>query len=339
MQNSPFLSVVIPTYNVEKYIETTLGSIIAQAFFDYEIIIVDDGSTDNTVEKCRNFKVNNPTLNIEVYQMNHGGVSKARNIGIAKAKGKYLHFMDSDDEIMPDMYNLFYTLSEQHDYELIIGAVDIIKSTGTIVQTIRNDIKCLNKAHLVKWLRDISVADKDWMLNVVWNKWFRRDIILKKELKYKNICPGEDYEFVMQYLALCDSVYICSKPIYKYYQRGTASLLTRRYSHLSQIERRKVNWDTTQSTLASIGVFNPTFLIAEGISLYSAIYGDMHTDGNKSMMLKDYFKLNQYGCVSLYFKSRKTLMNSIIGVVFASKCTAFIQCYFIIKQSLEKLKA
>lgn len=331
------ISFIIPCYNGANTLLNGVESVVKQNIDDYEIIIINDGSTDNTHDVAQAIASKNS--HVIVLDKPNGGVSSARNLGINKATGNYIMFLDADDELMPDMYNIFYTLSKQYDYDLIIGAVDIIKPTGSILQTIQNDIRCLTKAHVVKWIRDITVADKDWMLNVVWNKWLRRDVILEKGLEYKNICPGEDYEFVMQYLALCNSAYICAKPIYKYYQRGGVSLLTRRYSHLSQIERRKVNWDTTQNTLASIGVFYPTFLLAEGFSLYSAIYGDMCTDENKSRMLKDYFKLKQYGCVSLYFKSRKTLMNSIIGAVFASKSTVLIHSYFIVKQYLERLKA
>ena len=339
MNNSPYLSVIIPTYNVEKFIEKTLYSIIEQSFRDYEIIIVDDASTDNTYQLCLNFKANNPSRNIEVFQLKHGGVSMARNFGISKASGKYIHFLDSDDEILHDMYNSFYDLSQHFNYDLIIGAVNIIKPTCTVVQTIQNDIDCQIKAKIVKWLREISVADKDWMLNVVWNKWFKRDIILFNHLHYKQICPGEDYEFVMQYLRYCESVFVSSKPIYKYYQRDSISLLSRKYSHKSQIDRRLINWETTQGTLALIGVFNPIFLFAEGYSLYCAICGDMYSDGSKNRMLKDYFRLNQYNCVSLYFKSRNTFANKIISSIFATRNTLFIRIFFVIKSLIKKLIA
>ena len=336
MINNPILSIIIPTYNVEKYIIATLHSIEVQTFKDFEVIIVDDDSSDNTYAICRTFMETHSSLRIECYQVPHGGVSKARNFGIGKSTGKYIHFMDSDDELEPDMYEMFYKLSLQHDYDIIVGAVNVIKPTEQSLMTIGTDINIINKAKIVHWLREITVADKDWMLNVVWNKWFKRSIIKENNLLYKNICPGEDYEFVMQYLAFCESGYICSKPIYNYFQRGTSSLLNRKYSHESQIERRTTNWNTTQNTLASIGVFNPSFLLAEGYSLYSSIYCDMRSGENIASKLEDYYQLKQYQCVSLYFKTRKGISNRIVGMVMASKITLLICALFKLKFMLEK---
>ena len=336
--NNPYVSIVIPTYNVEKYIEKTLHSIIAQTFRNYEIIVVDDASTDNTFQLCLNFKAAHSDACIEVYKLPHGGVSSARNFGIEKSRGEYLHFMDSDDELQNSMYETFHSLSIQCDYDILIGAVNVIKPNEAFLQYVESDIKCPTKAHIVHWLRELSIADKEWMLNVVWNKWFKRDIIMSNSLRYINICPGEDYEFVMRYLKFCRSAYISSKPIYKYYQRGTESLLNRKYSHGSQIERRVINWNTTQDTLASVGVFNPSFLLAEGYSLYSAICSDMRNGGNRRIMLKDYYNLKQYDCISLYFKSRNTFLTNVISVVFSSKNTLFICLYFALKRFIDKLK-
>ncbi len=336
MGDSPFLSVVIPTYNVEKYITATLGSIMAQPYKDYEIIIVDDGSNDNTTDICLEIKKSNPSVNIEVYKLPHGGVSRARNYGIRKSRGQYIHFMDSDDELLPDMYGCFFEQAKRNSYDLIIGGVNILKPLGVIKQNLPYDVDCPIKSKLVGWLRNITVEEKDWMLNVVWNKWFKRELIIENTLEYKDICPGEDYEFVMRYLSLCKSVYVVSKPVYNYYQRGSVSLLNRRYSHGSQIERRTVNWETTQVSLAEIGVFNPSFLIAEGYSLYSAMCADMNTDSLKKTLLEDYFSLKQYDCLPLYFKTRRTLACNVVSLVFASRNSYLIRMYFRLKNFIKR---
>lgn len=97
-----FLSIIIPVYNVEAYLENCLFSILNQDFKDYEIILIDDGSTDNSGEICDNYAYNYHNV-VVVHQVNQG-VSVARNKGLSLAKGEYIHFMDADDTIDTDTY-------------------------------------------------------------------------------------------------------------------------------------------------------------------------------------------------------------------------------------------
>lgn len=332
MHNSPFLSVIIPTYNVEKFVIPTLNSILAQTFNDYEIIIVDDESTDNTYMLCDEFKKQNIDRNIQLWKKKHGGVSKARNFGLSKALGKYIHFMDADDEIVPDMYQIFYKLCDGGTYDLVIGAVEVIRSNRAISLTTTKIVNCSNKTQIVHWLRDISVTDKDWMLNVVWNKWFKKGLITESEMEFKEICPGEDYEFVIRFIGICQSLYVCNTTVYKYFQRGTTSLLNQRYSHESQIVRRQVIWDTTEAVLASMGVFNPNFLIAEGYSLYSSLYSAMTNEKWNSTYLTDYLKMKQYDYIALYFNTKGTVLSHIAGRIFASRIILLLKVFFVLKK-------
>lgn len=335
MYTSPFLSVIIPTYNVEKFIISTLNSILAETFIDYEIIIVDDESTDNTYTLCDEFKKRNSDRNIQLWKKKHGGVSKARNFGVGKAAGKYIHFMDADDEIAPDMYQNFYELCNSGAYDLVAGAVEVIRPNKIILLATEKSISCSNKTQIVHWLRDISVADKDWMLNVVWNKWFKKELITESEMEFKEICPGEDYEFVIRFVGICQSLCVCNITVYKYFQRGTTSLLSRRYSYESQIVRRKIIWDTTETVLASMGVFNPNFLIAEGYSMYSSLYSVMIDGKWNSTYLTDYLKMRQYDYIALYFKTKGTVLSHVTGVIFASRIIILLKVFFVLKKKLK----
>ncbi len=102
--SNPFLSVIVPTYNIADYIQRCIDSITNQTFKDLEIIIVDDGSTDATGTLCDELAVNDSR--IRVFHKENGGSSSARNLGIDNARGSYLAFVDSDDYIEPDMYEL-----------------------------------------------------------------------------------------------------------------------------------------------------------------------------------------------------------------------------------------
>lgn len=99
MENLPLISVIIPVYNVEKYLEECVNSVLAQTYKNIEIILVDDGSTDSSSTLCDRFSEKNG--NISVYHKQNGGQSTARNMGLEKAQGKYIYFLDSDDIIVP----------------------------------------------------------------------------------------------------------------------------------------------------------------------------------------------------------------------------------------------
>lgn len=113
LHNFPFYSIIIPVYNVSKYIEDCLKSILGQSFEDFEIIIINDGSTDNSGEICDNYAINNNCIKV-VHKLNSGTAS-ARNTGLKIAKGKYIWFVDSDDLIAENSLNYLYELLKKYE--------------------------------------------------------------------------------------------------------------------------------------------------------------------------------------------------------------------------------
>ena len=101
MANTPFFSIIIPMYNVERYIKICVDSILAQTFQDFEVIIIDDASTDNSYKLCKKLYGNNKKIRL-IKQEKNAGSGAARNIGIKNARGEYIWFVDSDDAILPD---------------------------------------------------------------------------------------------------------------------------------------------------------------------------------------------------------------------------------------------
>ena len=112
------LSIIIPVYNKEQYIDGCLTSILNQTFTDFELILVDDGSTDGSAAVCRRFA--DADHRISLITKPNGGVSSARNTGLSKADGKYIGFIDSDDAIEPDMYELLIRNAEQYQADVSI---------------------------------------------------------------------------------------------------------------------------------------------------------------------------------------------------------------------------
>lgn len=119
----PFYSVIIPTFNRAHTLERALESVLAQTFKDFELIVVDDGSTDNSLEVLNRFALN--PSKVKIYSQNNFGVSAARNFAVEKAKGEWLAFLDSDDEWLKDKLQLQYNYIQEHkklnDYPLVHG--------------------------------------------------------------------------------------------------------------------------------------------------------------------------------------------------------------------------
>ena len=113
MNKQDLISVIVPVYNVENYLKRCLDSIINQTYQNIEIILIDDGSTDNSGNLCEDYKkIDN---RIKVVHKTNGGLSDARNTGIKKAKGKYITFVDSDDYVEYDYVEYLYNLIKKYD--------------------------------------------------------------------------------------------------------------------------------------------------------------------------------------------------------------------------------
>ncbi len=121
MTNNPAISVVIPMYNVERYIKFCIDSILIQSFQDFEIILVDDASTDGSVEFCQKLYGDNDKIKLVHHEKNLT-MGPARNTAIKHARGKYIAFVDSDDFILPDALEKFYNTAEKNNAQVVHAA-------------------------------------------------------------------------------------------------------------------------------------------------------------------------------------------------------------------------
>ena len=115
--SNPLLSVVIPVFNVEKYLPECLDSVLNQKYENIEIIAIDDGSTDNSLNILKKYAKENS--NITVLSQENSGPSVARNKGVKYAKGKYVHFLDADDFILPETYSSLIKMMMDNELDLI----------------------------------------------------------------------------------------------------------------------------------------------------------------------------------------------------------------------------
>lgn len=165
-------TLIIPVYNVEKYLDRCLNSIINQSYKDLEIILINDGSTDNSLDICYKYATNDPR--IKVFNQENQGVACARNIGLENATGDYLMFIDSDDYIERDAVEIINKCLTSNNYDLLIFNYKILNSSTGKIEEIKYNI--LDKYPLEYIIQKESLMVRGYL----WNKIFKRECITKK---------------------------------------------------------------------------------------------------------------------------------------------------------------
>lgn len=206
-----FVSVVVPVYNVEPFLPECVESILAQTWQNYEVILVDDGSTDSSGKMCDDYARKN--TRVRVIHKKNGGLSSARNAGIDIALGNYIAFVDSDDAVHPDYLKVLVEIAEGLDADLV--ACDF------------------NKGEVCKWTEESvpqfetrlgndilkKMNDKDVIVTVAWNKLYHRKFFDEYGLRYPEGKIHEDMFLTPQVLRLADKMVITSQKLYFYRQR------------------------------------------------------------------------------------------------------------------------
>ena len=213
------VSVIIPVYNGQSTIARCIRSVLKQTYAGLtEILVVDDGSTDTTEKIIRELAFED--ARIKYLKKTNGGVSDARNYGLALAQGDYIMFVDSDDEIKPELIEKT-VLADKHA-ELVIAGVELHQDSGTSILMHAGSYSAQETISLY------GTAIPSLLLNGPCSKLFQRNIIETNKLAFnKSISLGEDTLFVFQYLRYCKRVFFINESGYIYYQMGTASLMTK----------------------------------------------------------------------------------------------------------------
>ena len=202
---NPKISVIVPIYNAEKYLQRCINSILAQTFTDFELLLIDDGSKDKSNKICDEYAKKDKR--IRVYHKENGGVSSARNMGLDNAKGKLITFCDSDDWVLNDWLSSFVYGTET-DADLIVSNFTYIKSNDNFKSTSSNysDVK-----------DRLSELDSKYTLGFLWCKCFKKEIINHYKIRFNTsykIC--EDLEFILSYLLHIDHIDFIENASYCY---------------------------------------------------------------------------------------------------------------------------
>ena len=208
------VSVIIPVYNVEQYLERCLDSVVNQTLKDIEIICVNDGSTDGSLQILEKYAKND--ARIKILTRKNGGLAAARNTGLEHASGEYIGFIDSDDWIDLDYYEKLYNTAKKYDSD--IAYADFIRK-GKNKHKIRMHI---NEEIVSTDIRSKIDNCKNLTLGCVWNKIYRKELIFNNDLSFPEGHVYEDGVFSMKSLYYANSVVSAPNTYYYYFVNPTS---------------------------------------------------------------------------------------------------------------------
>lgn len=220
----PFFSIISPVYNTAAYLEKFLNSILSQSFTDYEVILIDDGSTDRSFEICKEYEQKDKR--IKVFSQSNKGAGSARNSGIEKAISDYVLFFDSDDWINEDTLKILKTEIEKTPCDLLIFG-----SEEYVYDKLENEVG--RKVDIPAAMDLVSVSDCrnafcdllfSSQINVPWNKVFKKSIIDEFCISFPNVRRAQDAFFNMEYYKHIQSLRTLQAPLYCYRSNTDAKI-------------------------------------------------------------------------------------------------------------------
>ena len=206
------ISVIVPVYNVEKYLRKCLDSLVNQTFKDYEVILVNDGSTDNSANIINEYLSKYPF--IKCFKKENGGMSSARNVGLDNASGEYLAFVDSDDFVEIFFLEKLYQKAIETESDVVVCNYHALNEEE------KRTINC----HMM-----FSPEDKrEYLLSppMVWNKLIKRNIFEK--IRFKEGIFYEDLDICVKMLPYINKVSFVDEPLYNYYLQHSGSVMTQK---------------------------------------------------------------------------------------------------------------
>lgn len=232
------ISLVIPVYNIEKYLRKCLDSIVNQTFKDFEVICVNDGSKDSSLEILNEYAQKD--IRFKVISQENGGSGSARNNGLSRAQGKYVQFLDGDDYFESEMLEKLYNLAENRQADIAVCSSRKVDDDGNITET-RNPNSPLN-LNLIPFDKVFNYKDfPNDIFNLTgtapWNKLYLREMLIKNELKFPKLTGPDDLCFVHMAIVCAEKIVAIGDEFINYRYNRPGSVQTYRANHTIDIVR------------------------------------------------------------------------------------------------------
>jgi|LFRM01.1.fsa_nt_gb glycosyltransferase involved in cell wall biosynthesis len=235
------LSIIVPVYQLEKYISKTLDSLTRKPISEIEIIIVNDGSKDNSEQVIETYIQQHPENNILLYTIENAGVSAARNFGTLKASGEYLLYLDGDDLLTDGSLDNILNSLDNDKPDILYWAYDVITESGDcVVKYPHKPIEAVQSG--ANALLDLLVNKSMYL--VIGNAAYKRQMLEENKLEFSKGCvAGEDMEFTFKAISASESVIYCADALLQYLQRESSTVHRyniRRFDSIAALKRASV---------------------------------------------------------------------------------------------------
>ena len=233
----PAVSIIVPVYNVKPYLEKCLSSIRFQTCRDFEVLLVDDGSTDGSADICRSYVALDSRFRL--LEQANAGASAARNLGMTQAAGRYLQFVDGDDWLPTDAVEILLHTAESTGADLTVAHFYRVAGERCAV---RGHIREACVMTRTEYAEHMVKAPANFYYGVMWNKLYRRAIVEAHHLR----CPVdvawcEDFLFNLDYIACCRLIAAVPKPVY-YYRKRAGSLVSTQTTLRKTIQTKRLTF-------------------------------------------------------------------------------------------------
>ena len=219
------ISVIIPVYNVEKYLRKCLESVINQTYKDIEIVCVNDGSTDGSLAILNEYAQKDDR--IKVINKNNGGLSSARNSGLDSANGEYCYFVDSDDWIELNTLEKLVNIIEKNDVETVVHSIVNIPENNLCIGMSNSVQRWFDKKIKPNGVYNIPIEINKDIPSIAWNKLYKMNIINKYHCRFPEGLINEDELFLWTYMIHCKKYYFLNEVLYNYFRRTDSIMGTR----------------------------------------------------------------------------------------------------------------
>jgi glycosyltransferase EpsH len=328
------VSIIVPVYNVEKYIDKCLKSLVNQTLKEIEIIVINDGSPDNSQKIIDKYVKKYPTK-VKSFITENGGQGSARNFGIQKAQGEYILYVDSDDYIELNMAELLYKEAKNKDADIVICGNNIIED---------------ETYNLIKSESSYSFNDKkDKICNfifgkmAVWNKIYKKDLIINNDINFRSRVWYEDVDFSVKAYFQASNITYLDIPLYNYLLREGSTMNNQNVKRNLEL---CASFDEVINYCKEKDIYNDNYSEIEFLCLYHmyicGITRIINIKANSKikkktikkyrLYIKDNFKDYKNNKYIKYLDKNKRLVYNLINF----KCYGLIKYMFKIKERLSK---
>lgn len=303
----PEVSIIIPVYNNEKYIEKCIHSVLNQTFGEVEIIAVNDGSTDESGKILKNLE--REDVRIILLEQNNQGVAAARNLGVKKSTGKYITFVDGDDYLKNDYIEKMYDLAEKESLDMVISGLTYVDESG----------KELNKIIPGVYKR---LENEEWTFRIsaVCSHLYRRELWMKYDVKFQSGERGEDMPISLFFSAVCPRINTIQECGYYYVQHASSAI--HNFKGLEKYTLPYKGLDNTSKKVEEVGIQNsPEFYELFVLRIFATCLFQLAPGARweKIRELCDYISCTVNMYFPAYWKNSKAKLNAKVDIPFTQK--------------------